>query len=134
MEYLIGIGLATVVCSLAALVEFDRERVFYPTMVLVIATYYVLFAVMASSTQTLALESLIAAGFIVLAVAGYKINLWLVVAALLGHSVLDLFHHLLVQNPGVPQWWPGFCLSFDVLAGACLAMLLLRRSGFASRV
>jgi hypothetical protein len=25
------------------------------------------------------------------------------------------------------MWWPGFCLSFDILAGGFLAMLLMRR-------
>ena len=29
MEYLIGVGLAAVVCVLAALIGFDRDRVFY---------------------------------------------------------------------------------------------------------
>ena len=42
MEYLIGAGLAVVVCAFATLVGFDRDRVFYPTLVIVIATYYVL--------------------------------------------------------------------------------------------
>jgi hypothetical protein len=67
-------------------------------------------------------------------VAGFKKNLWLIVAALAGHGVFDFFHQLFLQNPGVPVWWPGFCLSFDVLAGGFLAMLLMRRSGFASKV
>jgi hypothetical protein len=131
MEYLIGLGLALVVCALAMLAGFDRDRVFYPTLVIVIATYYILFAVMGSSTRALALESLIAGAFLALAVAGFKTNLWLIVAALAGHGVFDVFHHLFVQNPGVPVWWPGFCLSFDVLAGGFLAMLLMRRSEFA---
>ena len=64
------------------------------------------------------------------AVAGFKKNLWLIVAALVGHGVFDSFHQLVIQNPGVPIWWPGFCLSFDILAGVFLAMLLVRRSGF----
>jgi hypothetical protein len=68
------------------------------------------------------------------AVAGFKKNLWLIVAGLAGHAVFDFFHHLFIQNPGVPVWWPGFCLSFDVLAGGFLAMLLMRRSGFNSTV
>jgi len=108
--------------------------VFYPTLVTVIATYYILFAVIGSSTPMLALESLIAGAFLALAVAGFKKNLWLIVAALAGHGVFDFFHHLFIQNPGVPVWWPGFCLSFDVFAGGFLAMLLARRSGFASKV
>jgi hypothetical protein len=133
MQYLIGVGLALVVCAFAMAAGFDRDRVFYPTLVTVIASYYILFAVMGSSTPALVLESLIAGVFLALAVAGFKNNLWLIVAALAGHGVFDFFHHLVIQNPGVPVWWPGFCLSFDVLAGGFLAMLLMRRSGFATK-
>ena len=64
---------------------------------------------------------------------GFKKNLWLIVASLAGHGVFDCFHHRFIQDPGVPVWWPGFCLSFDILAGGFLAMLLMRRSGFASK-
>ena len=46
MEYLIGVVLAAVVCAFAMLTGFDRDRVFYPTLLIVIATYYILFAVM----------------------------------------------------------------------------------------
>jgi hypothetical protein len=134
MEYLIGVGLAVVVCAFATLTGFDRDRIFYPTMVVVVAHYYILFAVMGSSTSALALESLIAAAFFAVAIVGFKKNLWLVVVGLIGHGVFDYFHHLFIQNPGVPVWWPGFCLSFDILAGAFLAMLLVRRSGFAAKV
>lgn len=134
MEYLIGVGLALVMCAFATLVGFDRDRVFYPTLVTVIATYYILFAVMGSSMLATALESLIASAFLGVAVAGFKKNLWLIAAALVGHGVFDFFHHQFIQNPGVPVWWPGFCLSFDVLAGLFLAMLLMRRSGFASKL
>lgn len=130
MEYLIGTGLAVAVCVFAVLSGFDRDRVFYPTMVIVVATFYILFAVMASSTSALALESLAAAAFVGVAVAGFKKNLWLAAAGLAGHGVFDFVHHLLIQNPGVPVWWPGFCGSFDVLAGGFLAVLLMRRSGF----
>jgi hypothetical protein len=86
---------------------------------------------MGNSTSALAIESAVAGTFVVLAVVGFKKNLWLVVAALAGHGIFDFFHHLIIQNPGVPMWWPGFCLSFDILAGGFLAVLLLRRSGFA---
>ncbi len=128
MEYLIGVGLAVLVCGFATLAGFDRDRVFYPTLVIVVATYYILFAVMGRSTPALAWESLVAAAFLTLAVVGFKKSLWLIAAALAGHGVFDFFHHRLIHNPGVPAWWPGFCLSFDILAGAFLALLLLRRS------
>jgi hypothetical protein len=134
MEYLIGIVLALVVCACAALVGFDRDRVFYPTMVVVVAHYYILFAVIGNSTRALILESVIAAGFFVVAAAGFKKSLWLVVAGLAGHGVFDFFHQFFIQNRGVPLWWPGFCMSFDVFAGAFLAMLLMRHSGFPSKI
>jgi len=54
-----------------------------------------------------------------------------IVAGLVGHGVSDFVHHLFVQNPGVPIWWPGFCGSIDVFFGGYLAFLLKRRSGFA---
>ncbi len=60
MDYLIVVGLAVVVCTFAMLVKFDRDRVFYPTLATVIATYYILFAVIGGSMPVVALESLIA--------------------------------------------------------------------------
>ena len=134
MEYIIGVGLAVVVCLFARLSGFDSDRVFYPTVVIVNATYYILFAAIGGSARVLTLESLVAGAFLVLAVAGFKKNLWIAVAGLGGHGVFDFLHHLLIQNHGVPVWWPGFCLSFDVLAAAFVTVLLLRRPGFASKV
>lgn len=134
MEYLIGVVLAAAVCAFASLAGFDRDRVFYPTLLIVIATYYILFAVMGNSTSARTMESSVAGGFLILAVAGFKKNLWLVVGALAGHGVIDFFHQKFIQNPSVPLWWPGFCLSFDVLAGIFLAVLLVKRSGFAVTV
>jgi hypothetical protein len=46
------------------------------------------------------------------------------VVALVTHGVFDLTHATLVDNPGVPAWWPPFCLAYDVMAGAYLAWLL----------
>ena len=131
MEYLIGVVLAAATCVFfGMLVGFDRERLFYPMMLPPIATYYILFAAMASSTPALISESLAACIFLMAAVVGFKKNLWLVVGGIAGHGVFDFFHHLVIQNPGVPVWWPGFCMSFDVVAGGFFAVLLARRSGF----
>jgi hypothetical protein len=37
-----------------------------------------------------------------------------------------VLHGLVVTNPGVPQWWPAFCLTFDIAAAGFLAWLLMR--------
>jgi len=134
MEYLIGIVLGAGTCVFALLTGFDRDRVFYPTMLIFVATYYIGFAVMGRSVQAVTTESLLAGLFLVVAVVGFKKNLWFVVATLVGHGVFDFFHHLFVENPSVPVWWPGFCLGFDILAGGFLAVLLMTRPGFARTV
>jgi hypothetical protein len=131
MEYLIGLILSLAVAVSATIIGLDRERAFYPTVLIVIASYYVLFAVMGASGRTLAVEIAVASGFFLFAVLGFRRNLWLVVAALFGHGVFDVVHHLFIENPGVPRWWPGFCLVFDVIVGGSLAVRLLRRSSFA---
>lgn len=89
MEYLIGVILALAVAGFATLSGFDRGRSFYPTVVMVVAAYYVLFAVMGGSRNALGMEIAVASGFALLAVLGFKRNLWLVAAALAGHGVFD---------------------------------------------
>lgn len=126
MPYLAGIVLALTVSVVATLIGFDRDRAFYPTLLVVIASYYVLFAVMGGSGQALVVETLVLAGFLLAAAIGFKTNLWLVVAALAAHGVFDFFHARMVANPGVPVWWPAFCLTYDVTAAAFLAWLLSR--------
>lgn len=102
----------------------DRDRAFYPVVTIVIASYYVLFAVLGGSTHALVLESLVGAVFLAIAAAGFKWSLWVVAAALAAHGIFDLAHAAIISNPGVPGWWPEFCLAFDVTAAAYLAWLL----------
>lgn len=125
MEYLIGLLLSSAVVGLAVIAGFDRERVFYPTVLIVIASYYVLFAVMGASGRILFIEIMVAGVFLLFAVLGFKRNLWLVVAALLGHGVFDFVRPVFIDNRGVPPWWPGFCLVFDLIVGGRLAARLM---------
>ena len=127
MEYLIGVVSAAAVCAFGMLAGFDRDRAFYPTMLIVVGTYYILFAAMGGSTPALISESLVACAFLILALTGFKKNVWVTVTGLVGHGLFDSVHHMFIQNPGVPVWWPGFCGSFDVLAGGFLAVLVTRR-------
>ena len=130
MEYLIGILLSLATVVFAAVIGLDRERSFYSTVMFVIATYYVLFAVMGASRRTLMIEIAVASGFFLFAVIGFRGNLWLVAVALLGHGIFDFVRPSFIANPGVPHWWPGFCLAFDVIFGGWLALQLLQRKNF----
>jgi hypothetical protein len=127
MAYLIGAVLALGVGSvLGTAVGLDRDRAFYTTVAAVVASYYVLFAAMAGSTQALLVETAVAMVFLTVALVGFRRSLWLVAAALAGHGAFDAVHGRLIANPGVPTWWPAFCASYDVVAAGYLAFLLVR--------
>jgi hypothetical protein len=127
LAYLVGALLALAVSGMATLIRLDRDRAFYPTVMAVIASYYALFAVMGGSDHTLGVETAVITVFLAASLVGFKYSLWLVVAALAAHGIFDAFHDQLIANPGVPVWWPQFCLTYDVVAAGYLAYLLLRR-------
>jgi predicted secreted protein len=124
LPFVIGIVASAGVALFARTVGLDRDRAFYPTVMIVIALYYVLFAVMAGSIQTVLAESVVMVGFVAAAVAGFKSSPWIVAAALAAHGVFDAFHGQVIDNPGVPAWWPAWCFAYDVGAAAGLAWLL----------
>src|SRR5258705_13052476 len=126
LPYVAGVVLSIGIALFAKWVGFDRDRAFYPTVLIVVASYYVLFAVMSGSVETVLLESIVMSLFAVAAVVGFKGSSWIVVGALAGHGVQDAFHGHIVANAGVPAWWPAWCLAYDVGAAAALAWLLMR--------
>ena len=130
LALLVDILLALAICFGGALVRFDRDRAFYPFMMIVIASYYALFAITGGSPHALLLELGPIAAFLIASILGFKLNLWIVAGALFAHGIFDFFHGGLISKPGVPVWWPAFCGSYDVTAAA---ILVLRRSKIAPR-
>jgi hypothetical protein len=128
MEYIVGLTLALLFCGAAAWLGMDRERVFYPAVVMTVASYYLAFAVVDGRNGVMLSEVVIAAVFTVAAVVGFKRSPWFAVVALGGHGVMDAFHHQFVHNTGVPQAWPGFCMTFDLTAATIVGCVLARRA------
>jgi hypothetical protein len=118
---LIGIVLAVVVAVFARVVGFDRDKAFYPTVLIIVGALYVLFAVMAGGVPEL-IGFAIFAG---LAVVGFRTSLWIVAAGLAAHGVFDFVRYNWAPGPGVPEWWPGFCGGYDVAAAIALAAMLI---------
>lgn len=104
--------LSLVVALFARVVGLDRDRAFYPTVLIVVASYYVLFALVGGSMSALLAESIVMAMFVAAAVTGFKGSRW-----------IDSFHGAVIDNPGVPSWWPAWCLAYDVGAAGALALL-----------
>ena len=127
MEYVLGFVIGGLVSVLASLVGLDRERGFYAVVLIVIASYYVLFAVVGASASALVAELLLMVVFAFIAIVGFKRSPWFLVVGLSGHGIFDFLHPHLIDNPGVPSWWPGFCLAYDITAASYLAWLLNTR-------
>ncbi|MBL0926960.1 MAG: hypothetical protein IBJ11_04815 [Phycisphaerales bacterium] len=127
MALIIGVAIAMATAAFGRLVGFERDRAFYATVLAVLATYYGLFAVMGGSTRAILIESSVIAVFLSLSALGFRTSQWLIVAGLAGHGVFDLLHGHFIANPGVPEWWPQFCLGYDVAAAAYLAWLIMAR-------
>src|ERR1700704_5689551 len=99
---MVGMLGAIAVGLLATFAGLDRDRAFYPLVLMVVASYYALFAVMGASAHALVVEALVWLAFIVAAVSGFKRSLWLVVVALSVHGIFDLTHATYIANEGVP--------------------------------
>ena len=131
IELIVGGMLALVVAGIAAGLGLSRDKAWYALLVMVVASYYPLFALVGQMPAALWPEALVVVVFIGAAVLGFRWSSWLLVLALAAHGVFDAVHARLIHNPGVPPWWPGFCLAFDGVAalclGVCLAMPVLRR-------
>ena len=89
MEYIVGLMLSFAVCGLATVIGMDRDRAFYPIVLMVIASYYVLFAVIDGSRSALGMEIVVAGGFLVVAVIAFLKHLWLSAAAIIGHGLVS---------------------------------------------
>lgn len=126
LPVLVGIVLAVAVGLYARAVGLDRDRAFHPTVLAVIALIYSLFAVMGGSQTALLREAAAGLVFLAAVAVGFRRNLWIVVVGLVVHGLFDVVHADLIHNPGVPAFWPPFCLAYDVTAGALLALMLLK--------
>ncbi len=60
---------------------------------------------------------MIAFAFFVVAVFGALRFPLLVGIGIVAHGLFDLVHPVIIQNPGVPAWWPTFCMSLDIFLG-----------------
>ena len=121
-----GALLAVGIAALAKFTRFEEDRSFYSTVLIIIASYYVLFAVLSGSGHALVWELVIAAAFSTVAIVGALFLPALVGTGIVAHGLFDLVHDVLIENSGVPTWWPSFCGSIDVFLG--LWVILLTRS------
>ncbi len=106
------VGLAGAIA--ARVVGLDRDRSFYPTVLIFIAFYYVLFAAMAGNASAIGVETMIALLFFAVAAVGRRFGSFIVAGGLLAHGAFDLVRPDALHAAGAPSWWPAFCAAADV--------------------
>ncbi len=121
LPLLIGAGLAIVVAIVGKITRFEQDRSFFPTILIVIAFYYVLFAFI--SGEAIVEEIVVALLFSIAAIVGGLKLPMLVGIGIFMHGVFDYLRPIFITNSGVPDWWPAFCGSVDVFLGAWVIWL-----------
>jgi hypothetical protein len=110
-----------------ALFWLDDATVYALGLVL-IAAIYIGFAVADGRPQIIAVETGVAAAFVVVAAAAVTGSAWLLVAGLAGHGLKDVWQHRtgFVANT---RWWPPFCATVDFVAAAFIAVSIVADFG-----
>lgn len=119
-ELIVGILLAIAIVVSARLSCFEKDRSFYPVLLIVIALYYVLFAFQTFRKDEILFEVSVAIIFLFLAILGHHKNLRIIGLALILHGSYDLIHHSIPVATNPPKWWPLFCFGVDVVLGVWL--------------
>ncbi|MGY1733271.1 hypothetical protein ACI798_17320 [Geodermatophilus sp. SYSU D01045] len=97
------------------------ESTVYALGIALIAAVYIGFSVADGRGRVIAVETVVAGVFVVVAAAGVTGSAWLLVAGLAGHGLKDLWQ----QRTGFvanTRWWPPFCAAVDVVAAALIAV------------
>jgi hypothetical protein len=86
-----------------------------------IAAVYIGFSVADGRGAVIAVETCVAAVFVVVAAVAVTGSAWLLVAGLAGHGLKDLWQHR-TGFVADTRWWPPFCATVDVVAAALIAV------------
>jgi hypothetical protein len=93
----------------------------YALGLVLIAAVYIGFAVADGRPKVIAVETVVASLFVLVAGVGVTGSAWLLVAGLAGHGVKDVWQHR-TGFVATTRWWPPFCAVVDVVAAALIAV------------
>ena len=128
IEALIGVAVGVLTIGLARLIR--GQRWLYALGLLTLPSLYALFALQAGEQAVGVKEMIYGIPFVVVglvfAMVSVRQSAVVVGAFWILHALYDLTHGQFFTNPGVPDWYPVFCFSVDVVVGAYLLWLSRR--------
>ena len=130
VEALIGAAVGVLTIVVARVIR--GQRWLYAIGLLTLPSLYASFALRAGEQAVAVQEMIYGIPFllagVVFAVASVRYSAAAVGALWILHGLFDLTHSQLIANAGVPDWYPGWCCSVDVVIGAYLLWLSRRIS------
>jgi hypothetical protein len=95
----------------------------YALGLVLIAPVYIGLGVADGRPRVVAVETVVASLFVLVAAVGITTSGWVVVVGLVCHGLKDAWQHRtgFVANT---RWWPPFCAAVDFVAAALIAVLI----------
>jgi hypothetical protein len=128
IEALIGVALGVLTIVTARIIR--GQHWLYSLGLLTLPSLYASFALRAGNQAVGVKEMIYGVPFIVVglvfAFTSVRQSAVVVGAFWILHALYDLTHDLFITNAGVPEWYPVFCFSVDVVIGAYLLWLSRR--------
>ena len=128
------LGLLIALIAIAMAKDIDLPPRGFALALAALPLFYMLFALMVGDGHAMALEFAYGLPFFILGtlcfIRGFKGSGLLVVGLWALHAAYDIYHPILVENAGVPGWYPALCLGFDMMMVIYLLHLVSRQSAF----
>ena len=130
IEALIGVAVGVLTIVVARIIR--GQHWLYSIGLLTLPSLYASFALRAGEPAVGVKEMIYGVPFVVVGLAFAFVSVRqsaLVVGAFwILHALYDVTHRRFFTNPGVPDWYPVFCFSVDVVVGAYVLGLSRRIS------
>lgn len=95
---------------------------------------YMGFSFMKYPSEWILIEFLATLFCVLIYILGVKYSSYIIAVGWLVHIFWDYYIHMQI-NPGYsPEWYPHFCIGFDLLVGIYLAFQLIKKSNFKTTI
>jgi hypothetical protein len=128
----LGVLLAVIAVAMAKDVKLPLRG--FAVGMIVLPLVYMGFALLVGDMAAMGWEFLYGLPYFIVGVLLYRRGFagsgLLVVALWALHAAYDVYHHALVDNAGVPGWYPALCLGFDLVMVVYLAVAVAKLPKF----
>lgn len=118
-----GSLLALVTIGMSLMLPEELVYPFFALLLSLAAGVYVGFAVVDTSGTEYILQWVVALGFVGLGLIGIWISPYFLAAGWILHAIWDLLHHKHVLKTKTEEWYPPFCLSYDLVVAGFIIYL-----------